>query len=72
MNHHLFDHVNPPATSIFSTHDLLVMLGMLVGHAGDVGGTCGGCWWDMRGMLKTMLGMLMGYCKTRKFREKML
>ena len=29
--------VNPPATFLdFVTHDLLVMLGMLVGHAGDV------------------------------------
>ena len=29
--------VNPPATFLdFVTHDLLVMLGMLVRHAGDV------------------------------------
>ena len=29
--------VNPPATFLdFVTHNLLVMLGMLVGHAGDV------------------------------------
>ena len=29
-----FDPVNPPATFFdFVTHDLLVMLGMLVGHA---------------------------------------
>ena len=33
LNHHLSTPVNPPA---LFTHDLLVMLGMLVGHAGDV------------------------------------
>ena len=32
-----FSPVNPPATFFDSvTHDLLVMLGMLVGHAGGV------------------------------------
>ena len=37
LKHHCFDPVNPPATFLdFVTHDLLVMLGMLVGHAGDV------------------------------------
>ena len=37
LNHYFFDPVNPPATFLdFVTHDLLVMLGMLVGHAGDV------------------------------------
>ena len=37
LNHHVFDPVNPPATFFdVVTHDLLVMLGMLVGHAGDV------------------------------------
>ena len=34
---HFFHHVNPPATFLdLVSHDLLVMLGMLVGHAGDV------------------------------------
>ena len=46
LNHHVFDPVNPPATFFdYVTHDLLVMLGMLVGHAGDV---------------ETMLGILAG------------
>ena len=37
LKHYYFDPVNPPATFLnFVTHDLLVMLGMLVGHAGDV------------------------------------
>ena len=37
LKHYCFDPVNPPATFLdFVTHDLLVMLGMLVGHAGDV------------------------------------
>ena len=44
LNHHFFDPVNPPAPCFFSffffldcvAHELLVMLGMLVGHAGDV------------------------------------
>ena len=34
---HFFHPVNPPATFLdLVSHDLLVMLGMLVGHAGDV------------------------------------
>ena len=42
LNHHFFDPVNPPATCFDSvTHDLLVMLGMLVGHAGDVENNAG-------------------------------
>ena len=37
LKHYCFDPVNPPATFLdFVTHDWLVMLGMLVGHAGDV------------------------------------
>ena len=37
LKRYCFDPVNPPATFLdFVTHDLLVMLGMLVGHAWDV------------------------------------
>ena len=37
LKRYCFDPVNPLATFLdFVTHDLLVMLGMLVGHAGDV------------------------------------
>ena len=39
LKHYCFDPVNPPATFLdFVTHDLLVMLGMLVGHAGGLAG----------------------------------
>ena len=37
LNQYFFDPVNPASyVWDFVTHDLLVMLGMLVGHAGDV------------------------------------